>query len=88
MLTRGGVSCCHGGTGIPFGVHCRRRSYGTLSLDVCTVICIVHPVQGNEYQSITIVARLHHTCLAAYILHALVSQIFGTVIDIYILLLF
>ena len=38
------LSCCYGEMGIPFRVHCRRRSYGTPSLDVCTVICIVHPV--------------------------------------------
>ena len=49
------LSCCHGGMGIPFGVHCRRRSYG---IDVCTVICIVH--HSNEYQYFHAVPRGMH----------------------------
>jgi len=46
------MSCCHGGMGIPFSVHCRYHGFGTLSLDVYSlfiyfVIGVCHPERGS-----------------------------------------
>ena len=43
------MSCCHGGMGIPFSVHCQCHGYRTLSLDVFTysVIVVYHPERGS-----------------------------------------
>ena len=40
------MSCCHGGMGIPFSVHCQCHGYGT-GLIIYLVIGICHTERGG-----------------------------------------